>query len=327
MHRDLKPANILLDTEGEPQGHRLRSRRRSGLRQRAHPNADRPRLTELHGTRAGRWPGRQGRRGDRCLRTRAILYDLLTWSSPVQGRNGDGDPGPGSLVGPGPALSVPARAASRPRDHLPEVPRKATIETIRERRSPFGRPAPLLELGADHPRGDADLGTLVEGARRAVVSGLAATVVVLFIVGFGLVYWQWRRAELVAPSGSRGTRHGRSPPCPRPGIESLPSGSCSTVVSLLARSLRLAERAGAHEFDPPLPDQPGGMEPPAASYPRMNHPIETRALRFSPDEGTADSRLRRGPANLGHSHRPGNGSPDDRRRSRPGRSGVTRADL
>jgi hypothetical protein len=196
LHRDLKPSNVLIDAQGQP---RITD---FGLAKRLEEDSSLTLSGQALGS-PGYMPPEQasGRRGDAGIHSDvysmgAVLYHLLTGRAPFWG---------GSVQE---TLSqVLHREPVPPRALNPGVPRD--LETICLKcleKDPPRRYATAQALADDLGRflqGEAILARQVGPLgkawrwcrRRPAVAGLLGAVVVVTVIGFAGVLWQWRRAE------------------------------------------------------------------------------------------------------------------------------------
>ena len=198
VHRDVKPANIMLDGKGEPL---LMDFGLARLREAE------DRLTHegtILGTPAYMSPEQAAGKGDEIAPTSdqyslgVVLYELLCGERPFEG----------------PAAAVVALVISQepksPKVHKPEVPKdldticlKAMAKRREERYANCERLAADLRRWLDNEPIRARRAGAAERfirwcRREPVVAGLTAATFLIFLAGFVVSMWQWRRADIAA---------------------------------------------------------------------------------------------------------------------------------
>jgi serine/threonine-protein kinase len=203
LHRDLKPANILLDVQGEPHVTDF------GLARRMESEASLTQSGAIVGTPSYMAPEQAS--GQKGLTTAAdvyslgaILYELLTGKPPFRAET------PLQTL-----LLVREQEPTRPRSLIPEVDRD--LETIclkclaKEPQKRFGSAEALAEDLERWINGEPiqarRAGRLERGwrwcKRQPLFAATLGLLLVVFLGGFGLVGWQWQRAEANFEEGQK----------------------------------------------------------------------------------------------------------------------------
>lgn len=195
FHRDLKPANILLDAQDQPQVTDF------GLAKRVDSQSGMTRSGDVVGTPGYMAP--EQARGEKQLSTAvdvwalgAVFYELLAGQPPFRSDDWmvtlrqvvEDEPVKSHVINPSADRDLETICLKC----LEKDPRKryGSAETLADdierwlKHEPItARPGSVLERGAKWVR------------RRPVVAALCAGLLSVAVLGFGLVTWQWQRAE------------------------------------------------------------------------------------------------------------------------------------
>jgi WD40 repeat protein len=291
VHRDLKPANILLDEKGNPKVTDF------GLAKMLDADSHLTRTRTVLGSPSYMAPEQADGDADRVVEATdvyslgAILYELLTGRPPFKAATvmetldqvRTVDPVPPSRFRQG----LPRDVETICLKCLEKAParRYASADELAEdlgrylKREPIAaRPTPSWERAWKAAR------------RRPVVSALTGAVVVVAVIGFALVFWQWRRAEGSARRErlARNEAVGAQARLARDqGLSLARQGLVDRGLLWLARSLRLAEQAGSPELGLPLRVNLAEWSRQLARVrAHMIHPIAARSVAFTPDGKT-----------------------------------------
>jgi eukaryotic-like serine/threonine-protein kinase len=280
IHRDLKPANILLRMDGIPKITDF------GLAKLLANGAGDTQEGDILGTPTYMAPEQAGGKvqdigpATDVYSLGVLLYEMLTGRVPFQG-----------VSTLDTLLQVRTLDPVPPRRFLPRIPRD--LETIclkclrKERHRRYEGAGPLAE----------DLGRFLAGqpirarptpvwerawklARRwPAVTALSAVVVLMAVVGFALVSWQWRQAE----RRRERAEEAEARLALRQGQALCEQGETGRGVLWLARGLERAVSAGAVGLDRPLRvnlnEWGRQLRPPAA---RFTNPAPVLTLAFDP---------------------------------------------